>query len=300
MSIQWFPGHMTRTKKLITENLKKVDVVIEILDARAPLASRNPLLGELTEGKPRLILLNKADLADPRITDAWIRHLSAGSTVKAVAVNSRNKKSLKSIPRECKSLCKGKKWVNRRPVRAMIVGIPNVGKSTVINTLAGKKKAAAANQPGVTRDMQRVPVSQEMQILDTPGILWHKFDDQLVGMKLAALGSIKDAILLIDEIAMGTIKYLRFAYPEILISRFKLSSAEGEALTPAQLQETDAHVVLNQIARNRGLLVSGGEADLERAARLLVKEMRDGIIGKISLEGPDDPSAHWDFIQEEQ
>ncbi|MBF9014746.1 MULTISPECIES: ribosome biogenesis GTPase YlqF [unclassified Oceanispirochaeta] len=300
MSIQWFPGHMTRTKKLIRENLKKVDMVIEILDARAPLASRNPLLGELTQGKPRLILLNKADLADPVVTDAWIRKLSEGNSIKAIAVNSRNKRSLKSIPKECKGLCKGKKWVNRRPVRAMIVGIPNVGKSTVINTLAGKKKAAAANKPGVTKDMQRVPISQEIQILDTPGILWHKFDDQLVGLKLATLGSIKDAVLLIDEIAVSALRYLNSIYPEIVSSRFKLVDDKGEKMSNGDLQVSDAHIILEQIARNRGLLVSGGEADKERAARLLIKELRDGIIGRISLEDSKDPSRGWEFTREEQ
>lgn len=300
MSIQWFPGHMTRTKKLIIENLKKVDMVIEILDARAPLASRNPLLGELTQGKPRLILLNKADLADPVLTEAWIRKLSEGNNIKAISVNSRNRRSLKTIPKECKELCKGKKWVNRRPVRGMIVGIPNVGKSTVINTLAGKKKAAAANKPGVTRDMQRVPISQEIQILDTPGILWHKFDDQLVGLKLAALGSIKDAVLLIEEIAISSIKYLSTTYPDVLSKRFKLVNEDGVSLSSEDLEGSDAHVILEQIAKNRGLLIPGGDPDKERAARLFIKEFRDGIIGRISLEDSKDLSKGWEFIQEEQ
>ena len=190
-------------KKLIAENLKKVDMVVEILDARAPLASRNPLLDVLTKGKPRLILLNKADLADPELTKQWMDWLSKGADVRAVAVNSKNRRSLKSVPGECKKLFAGKKWVNRRPVRTMVVGIPNVGKSTVINTLTGKKKAAASNKPGVTRDMQHVNVSRELQVLDTPGILWHKFDDPIVGLKLAVLGSIKDAILHIDESPWG-------------------------------------------------------------------------------------------------
>ncbi len=208
MAIQWFPGHMTKTKKIIKENLKKVDMVIEILDARAPLASRNPLLDELTEGKPRLILLNKADLADPSVTEQWIRYFQSSGNTAALSVNSKNAKSLKSVPGECRKLCREKKWINRRPVKAMIVGIPNVGKSTVINTLAGKKKAQAANQPGVTKDMQRVPVSRELQIFDTPGLLWHKFEDQIVGMKLASLGSIRDAILHLDDIAYACVGYL--------------------------------------------------------------------------------------------
>jgi ribosome biogenesis GTPase A len=291
---------MTRTKKLILENLKKVDMVIEILDARAPLASRNPLLEELTKGKPRLILLNKSDLADPVMTQKWIRTLTEGTSIKAVAVNSRNIRSLKAVPKECKILCRDKKWVNRRPVRTMIVGIPNVGKSTVINTLSGKKKAAAANQPGVTKDMQHVPVSRELQILDTPGILWHKFDDQLVGLKLGALGSIKDAVLLLDQIALGTLLFLRNSYPERLVKRYKLTSPEGNQADGIQIDTQEPHDLLEMIGKNRGLILPGGEVDLERTSRMFLKELRDGIIGPISLENPSDPDFGWNLIQEEQ
>ena len=300
MSIQWFPGHMTRTKKLILENLKKVDMVIEVLDARAPLASRNPLLESLTRGKPRLILLNKADLADSSVTARWVKVLSHGDDIKAVSVNSKHVRSLKSIPLECRVLCKGKKWVGRRPVITMIVGIPNVGKSTVINTLAGKKKAAAANKPGVTQNMQRVPVSRDLLVLDTPGILWHKFDDQLVGMKLAALGSIKDAVLNIDQIAMGALKFLSSSYPDLLVNRFKLSEVNGCSAAAEDIQETDPHLLLDLIGKKRGLLLPGGGVDSDRAARLFLKELRDGLVGPVSLEGPEDPSSGWEIIQEEQ
>jgi len=299
MSIQWFPGHMTRTKKLILENLKKVDMIIEVLDARAPLASRNPLLETLTKGKPRLILLNKADLADASMTEKWIRKLSQGDIVKAVKVNSKNVRSLKSISQECKYLCRGKKWVNRRPVVTMIVGIPNVGKSTVINTLAGKKKAAAANKPGVTQNMQRVPVSRDLLILDTPGILWHKFDDQLVGMKLAILGSIKDAILNLDQIALGALGYISKIYPQSFIDRYKLTAGGKEPILCEEISRLEAHILLEMIAKSRGLLLSGGGYDLERASRLFLKEFRDGILGRISLEEPDDPSKGWETIREE-
>jgi len=283
---------MTRTKKLIRENLKKVDMVIEILDARAPLASRNPLLDSLTHGKPRLVLLNKADLADQRMTDKWIRHLERGGDVRALAVNSRNKKSLKAVPGECRKLCREKKWINRRPVRAMIVGIPNVGKSTVINTLAGRKKAAAANQPGVTKDMQRVPVSRELQIFDTPGILWHKFDDQIVGMKLAALGSIRDAVLHLDDIAAAAVGYLTKQYPDLLKVRYKLEW-DGDDTAP------EPHILIEGIGRFRGFLLAGGTVDYERAARLLLKELRDGILGSVTLEAPDDPSRWWPCPEEQ-
>ena len=285
MPIQWFPGHMTKTTKLIRENLKKVDMVIEILDARAPLASRNPLLDELTLGKPRLVLLNKADLADPGITEQWIRYWEKDGMTRALSVNSKNSKSLKVVPLECRKLCREKRWINRRAVKAMIVGIPNVGKSTVINTLAGKKKAQAANQPGVTKDMQRVPVSRELQIFDTPGLLWHKFDDQVVGMKLASLGSIRDAILHLDNIAFACVSYLCGEYGKLLKERFKLSWAEEEM--------PSADKIIEEIGRNRGLLISGGEVDYERASRLLLKELRDGLLGRITLERPDDPLRYW-------
>ncbi len=290
MAIQWFPGHMTKTKKLIKENLKKVDMVIEIVDARAPLASRNPLLDELTAGKPRLILLNKADLADPKTTEKWLRFMETGSEVRAIAVNSKSSKSLKAVPGECRKLCKGKKWINRRPVKAMVVGIPNVGKSTVINTLAGRKKAQAANQPGVTRDMQRVPVSRELQIFDTPGLLWHKFDDQVVGMKLASLGSIRDAILHLDDIAFACTGYLSREYGELLQKRYKLACIRDEGEVP------EPHIIIEEIGKNRGFLQAGGAVDYERAAKLLLKELRDGVLGRITLEAPDDPGKFWIVI----
>lgn len=291
MAIQWFPGHMTKTKKLIKENLKKVDMVIEIVDARAPLASRNPLLDELTTGKPRLVLLNKSDLADPVITEQWLHFFKKGNEIHALSVNSKSNKSLKLIPMECRKLCKDKKWINRRPVKAMIVGIPNVGKSTVINTLAGKKKAKAANQPGVTKDMQRVPISRELQIFDTPGLLWHKFDDQIVGVKLASLGSIRDAILHLDDIAFSCVTYLSAEYMDLLVKRYKLNLRNlEEVLAP--------HEIIEQIGKNRGFLQSGGSVDYERAAILLLKELRDGILGRITLEKPDDPLRFWPVISE--
>ena len=289
MAIQWFPGHMTKTKKLIRENLKKVDMVIEILDARAPLASRNPLLDELTEGKPRLILLNKSDLADPGVTDQWLDFFRRIPHVNALAVNSKDNKSLKAVTSECRKLCRDKRWINRRAVKAMIVGIPNVGKSTVINTLAGRKKAQAANQPGVTKDMQRVPVSRELHIFDTPGLLWHKFEDQVVGMKLASLGSIRDAILHLDDIAYACVSYLKGVYPELLMKRYKMEWDPGK-------DDPAPEDLITQIGLNRGLLISGGGVDYERAARLLLKELRDGVLGRVTLEQPDDPARYWPVI----
>ena len=182
----------------------------------------------------------------------------------------------------------------------MIVGIPNVGKSTVINTLAGKKKAAAANQPGVTKDMQHVPISRELQVLDTPGILWHKFDDQLVGLKLGVLGSIKDSVLLLDQIALEALRFMSNCYSDLLIKRYKLKDQEGQLFDASRTKEIEPHILLDMIARNRGLLLPGGDSDTERTARMLLKELRDGIIGPISLEKTSDPSCGWEFIQEEQ
>ncbi len=292
MSIQWFPGHMTRTKKLILSHLSKVDMVTEVLDARAPLASRNPLLGELTRGKPRLVLLNKADLADPVLTKKWLEILSRGEALTALGVNSRKKAALRDLPSVCRELCRGKKWINRRPVRTMIVGIPNVGKSTVINTLSGRKKAAAADKPGLTRDMQIVPVSRSLQILDSPGILWHKFDDPLTGLKLASLGSIRDAVLPVEEVALRSIAFLTALYPAGFAKRFKLEQdSEALALLPC-------HELLEACGRNRGLLQSGGVVDMEKAARLLLKELRGGLLGRISLEYPGDPDRGWSYGKE--
>ncbi len=289
MPIQWFPGHMTRTKKLILSHLSKVDMITEVLDARAPLASRNPLLEELIREKPRLVILNKVDLADPSLTRKWLDILRRGERCAALGVNSKQKGSLKGLVSACRELCRDKKWIKRRPVRTMIAGIPNVGKSTIINTLSGKKKAAAANKPGVTRDMQRVPVSPQLQILDTPGILWHKFDDPLTGLKLASLGAIRDAVLPVEEVALRSIAFLAASYPEGLLKRFKF---EEDAET---LKRLPLHDVLEACGRSRGLLQTGAAVDRDKAARLLLKELRNGLLGRITLEYPGDPNRNWLF-----
>ncbi len=284
MSIQWFPGHMTKTKKLIRENLKKVDVVIELLDARAPLASRNPLLEELTGTKPHLILLGKLDLADPHVTREWMKTLEQEAPVRVLGVNSRNRATLKEVPKACKALCKGRAWLGRRPIRAMIVGIPNVGKSTIINTLGGKRKALVEDRPGLTRQAQRVILSRDLQVLDTPGLLWHKFDDPLVGLKLACLGSIKDQILPLEEIAAEVLDYLCRVYPQTLQKRYGVG---GKPQNGAEL--------LQAVGEARGLLTKGGLVDHLRTARMVLKELRGGDIGRISLEAPAAPAANWFF-----
>ncbi len=274
--IQWFPGHMHKTRKLIKENLKKVDVIIEILDARVPISSSNPIIDELTGDKPRVVVLNKSDLADKQVTEQWkVYFKSLGDNRLPVEVSSKTKENLNAIVRGCQTLCVGAKWIDRRPVRAMIVGIPNVGKSTVINALAGKKKAIVGNKPGVTKDMQRLNVSDSLQIYDTPGILWPKFEDQDIGFKLALLGSIKDSILILDEISMKGLEYMVLKYPKRIKERYKIDELPDDTVELIEL-----------IGKKRGCLISGGAIDYEKAINLFLLDLRGGKLGKFSLESP--------------
>jgi ribosome biogenesis GTPase A len=267
---------MVKTRRLIKENLKKVDVIIEILDARIPVSSSNPVIDELTGDKPRLVVLNKSDLADNKVTEQWKQYYkSLGENRLPVAVSSKTKDNLSSIVRGCQILCTGAKWLDRRPIRAMIVGIPNVGKSTVINALAGKKKAAVGNKPGVTRDMQRLNISDKFQIYDTPGILWPKFEDQDIGFKLALLGSIKDTILILDEISMKGLEYMVANYPDRIKKRYNIDEFPPETIDLIEL-----------IGQKRGCLVSGGGIDYEKAINLFLIDLRGGKLGTFSLESP--------------
>jgi len=279
--IQWFPGHMHKTRKLIKENLKKVDVIIEILDARVPVSSSNPIIDELTGDKPRVVVLNKSDLADKKVTDMWkVYFKSLGDNRLPVEVSSKTKENLNAIVKGCKTLCQGAKWIDRRPVRAMIVGIPNVGKSTVINALAGRKKAIVGNKPGVTRDMQRLNISDSLQIYDTPGILWPKFEDQDIGFKLALLGSIKDSILILDEISMKGLEYMVQYYPERIKDRYKIDTLPDDTVELIEL-----------IGKKRGCLISGGAIDYEKAINLFLLDLRSGKLGRFSLEIPGEESG---------
>lgn len=274
--IQWYPGHMVKTRRLIKENLKKVDVIIEILDARIPASSSNPVIDELTGDKPRLVVLNKADLADKKTTEDWKKYYkSLGANRLPVAVSSKTKDNLNSIVSGCRTLCTGAKWLSRRPVRAMIVGIPNVGKSTVINALAGKRKAAVGNKPGLTKEMTRLNISDSFQIYDTPGILWPKFEDQDIGFKLALLGSIKDSILILDEISVKGLEYMVKNYPERIKTRYKLEDI------PENTTE-----LIEIIGKKRGCLVAGGGIDYEKAINLFLLDLRGGKLGQFSLESP--------------
>ncbi|MEK3722143.1 ribosome biogenesis GTPase YlqF [Paenibacillus sp. FSL H8-0034] len=288
MTIQWFPGHMTRARRQIQEKLKLIDVVIELLDARIPMSSRNPMIDEILQNKPRLVLLNKHDLADPIVTAEWVAYF-ADKGLQALPVDSANGNQTKDIMVRCKELFGDKiatqvrKGINPRPVRALIVGIPNVGKSTLTNRLAGKKIAATGDRPGVTKGQQWIKVGAEMELLDTPGILWPKFEDQMVGMRLAATGAIKEELLNIADIALYVVKYLTVHYGASMQERFSIEKL------PDDPQDTDAMIeVMEAIGRKRGALISGGRVDLEKASLTILRELRAGKMGRISLESPSD------------
>ena len=277
MNIQWYPGHMTKAKRQMQEDLKLIDLIIELVDARVPLSSRNPDIDQLGQNKSRLILLNKADLADERQNEAWKEYFqSKGFYV--VKVDSRNGAGMKTIPNVIQEACKEKierdrrRGIKNRPIRAMVAGIPNVGKSTFINTFAGKACAKTGNKPGVTKGKQWIRLNKNVELLDTPGILWPKFEDQLVGIRLACVGSIKDDILNIEELALWLLEKLKKDYPGFLEKRYGISE-EG---TPLE--------TLEAIAKARGCLKRGEELDYVKASGLIFDDFRGGKIGRITLE----------------
>lgn len=286
MAIQWFPGHMTKARRQIQDKLKLIDVVIELLDARLPVSSRNPMIDEILQGKPRLIVLNKADLADPLVTKQWIEHFKQEGHL-AVEADASSGQGLKEIPRLAKELFKDKidkqiaKGINPRAVRALIVGIPNVGKSTLINGLAGRKIAATGDRPGVTKGQQWIKVGTEMELLDTPGILWPKFEDQNVGYRLAVTGAIKEEILNVEDIAFFAVKYLVRYYWEPFQARFELAEEPQDYENPDEIV-----AVMEAVGRKRGCIMSGGRVDLEKASQILLRELRAGKLGRYSLEAP--------------
>ena len=282
MQVQWYPGHMTKAKRAMKEDIKLIDLVIEILDARAPLSSRNPDIDELGRGKARLILLGKADLADESANRAWEQFFKEKGFV-TVRADSRRRADMKPIQAAVKEACREKKerdlrrGIKNRPVRAMVVGIPNVGKSTFINSYAGRACAKTGNRPGVTRGNQWIRLGKDVELLDTPGILWPKFEDEQVGIRLAFLGSVKDEILGMEELAVRLLAFLKENYPQALNERYQLSGAELLAEPPFMLME---------IARLRSCLVTANELDLEKAARLVIDDFRSGRLGTITLELP--------------
>lgn len=286
MTIQWFPGHMTKARRQIQDKLKLIDVVIELLDARLPLSSRNPMIDEILQGKPRMIVLNKADLADPEVTEQWMKYFKDEGHI-AVAADSTSGYGMKEIPAMAKLLFKDKidrqisKGINPRAVRALIVGIPNVGKSTLINKLAGRSVALTGDRPGVTKGQQWIKVGPEMELLDTPGILWPRFEDQNVGYRLAVTGAIKEQILNVEDVAFFAIKYLSRYYWPKLQERYDLKEA------PKNFEEPDEIVaIMEEIGRKRGCIVSGGRVDLEKASSVMLRELRAGKLGKFSMEEP--------------
>lgn len=281
MNIQWYPGHMTKAKRAMKEDVKLVDLVIELVDARAPLASRNPDIDSLAAGKGRVILLNKADLASEKANAAWITYFESQG-FQVMKIDARAKATLKQLNALIQEACKEKierdrrRGILNRPVRAMVVGIPNVGKSTFINSFAGKAAAKTGNKPGVTKGNQWIRLNKQVELLDTPGILWPKFEDQRVGLLLAFLGSINDEILEKDELASELADYLRNITPGLLKERYGI---EEDGKKPYEL--------LDEIAAARACLTKGGVNDLTKAARLLLDEFRGGKFGRITLEMPE-------------
>ena len=281
MNIQWYPGHMTKAKRAMKEDVKLVDLVIELVDARAPLASRNPDIDSLAAGKGRVILLNKADLASEKANAVWITYFESQG-FQVMKIDARAKATLKQLNALIQEACKEKierdrrRGILNRPVRAMVVGIPNVGKSTFINSFAGKAAAKTGNKPGVTKGNQWIRLNKQVELLDTPGILWPKFEDQRVGLLLAFLGSINDEILEKDELASELADYLRNITPGLLKERYGI---EEDGKKPYEL--------LDEIAAARECLTKGGVNDLTKAARLMLHEFRGGKLGRITLEMPE-------------
>ncbi len=286
MTIQWFPGHMTRARRQIEAKLKLIDMVVELLDARLPLSSRNPMIDEILQNKPRLIILNKADLADPVITDAWVQYFKdQGHEV--LTLDAASGQGTREIPERAKVLLKEQrdkraaKGMNQRAIRALIVGIPNVGKSTLTNRLAGKSIAATGDRPGVTKGQQWIKVGTEMELLDTPGILWPKFEDQGVGYRLAVTGAIREEILNVEDVAYFGTKYICENYWDRLAERFELDEPPQDMDNPNDVVE-----IMEAIGRKRGCLMSGGRVDLEKASKVILRELRAGKLGRISMERP--------------
>ncbi len=282
MSINWYPGHMKKTRDLIEANLKLVDVVVELLDARIPISSRNPQFDTLVSGKKRIVALNKYDLSDPSTTKLWIDHYKKIG-IKAIPINALDGYGvadlLNQVKIESSDVAEKMKRQGRklRPIRLMIIGIPNVGKSSLINRLAGKNAAKAGNKPGVTKGKQWIRLNKDLELFDTPGILWPKIEEDLTGIKLACSGAIKDEVLNIEDIAFHLCNLIEAKYPEALKNRYGINT---ENLETVELME--------QIGRKRGCLVKGNQVDLEKASRLIIDEFRKGIIGCISLESPID------------
>ena len=282
MNIQWYPGHMTKTRRQIEADLKQVDAVCEIVDARIPMSSRNPDIDSICGSKPRIIVLNRMDLADPNATARWKTYFK-NKGMAVIATDCKTKRGIADFTPAARTACAEKlerdaKRGMNRPLRVMVVGIPNVGKSTLINQISGRKGAKAENRPGVTRGKQWVTVDSGLQMLDTPGILWPKFEDPEVGMMLAYTGAVKEGVIDIEELACRLMELLHKYYPQTLIDRYKVEAPQG----------TPGWELVELAGRKRGYLVSGGEVNTERMSKVLIDEFRSGKLGKFTLEMPED------------
>ena len=279
MEFQWYPGHMTKAKRQMQEDIKLIDLVIEVIDARCPVSSRNPDINGLAKDKLRLILLNKSDLSDKSTNQKWIEHFKAQGFY-CVELDSRDRKNMKSVQATLDEVCAAKferdrkRGIKNRPVRAMVVGIPNVGKSTFINSFAGRAVAKTGNKPGVTKGKQWIKLNKSVELLDTPGILWPKFEDNTVGLHLAFIGSINDAIIETRELSTELIGFLKENYSGVLNERYGVDES----------QET--YEVLMEVAKNRNFVKKGSEFDYDKAASVIIDEFRSGALGKLSLEQP--------------
>lgn len=279
MQYQWYPGHMTKAKRQMQEDIKLIDLIIELVDARIPVSSHNPDIDQLGQNKSRIVLLNKADLADEQRNQEWCSYYKEQGMY-AVRLDSRNRAGMKNVQAVIQDACREKLERNRkrgilnRPVRAMVAGIPNVGKSTFINSFAGKACAKTGNKPGVTKGKQWIRLNKNVELLDTPGILWPKFEDQTVGLHLAYIGSIKDELVNVEEMALELIGELTVKYPGILSERYAVDETAGSI------------GILEQLARSRGCLKKGSELDYAKAAALLMEDFRSGRLGRISIETP--------------
>lgn len=281
MNYQWYPGHMTKAKRMMQENIKLIDLIIELVDARIPMSSRNPDIDELGKGKSRIILLNKSDLADASLNQEWESFFKEkGYFVQPL--NAKTGAGIKNIQALVQESCKEKierdrkRGIINRPVRAMVVGIPNVGKSTFINSFAGKACAKTGNKPGVTKGKQWIRLNKNLELLDTPGILWPKFEDQKIGERLALIGSINDEILHVDELAVALIRNLKNSYLDLLEKRYDITIDE------------DAYDTLKRIAIARKCLQKGELPDVDRASSMLLEDFRSGKLGRITLERPEE------------
>ena len=277
MDYHWYPGHMTKAVRQMKEDIKLIDLVIELLDARIPLSSRNPDIDDLGKNKARLVLLNKSDLADETDNNKWIQYFKDKGII-ALKINSKNKQGIKEINNAVQIACKEKierdkkRGIINRPVRAMVVGIPNVGKSTFINAYAGRAAAKTGNKPGVTKGKQWIKLNKNLELLDTPGILWPKLDNQTIGMHLAFIGSINDNILDVTELAYQLVKLLATTYPKVVVERYKIEGHED----PLQ--------VMYQVAEVRGCRLKGNQPDLEKTSKIIMDDFRAGKLGRITLD----------------